>query len=141
MTATLVDFSAQFGGRDAATAVLPHFHSLKAASRGLVLSGFPLAKLAYILRVDGEVNRYGLSGAGNLEVDTDEGCLSIDIGILLGDRLQISEVICRAILSSIEQIMTLSETESWDVDAQTLETCLLALIRRYRWEILARCTT
>ena len=37
MTSSLIDFSAQFGGRNAAAAVLPHFKALKAASRELRL--------------------------------------------------------------------------------------------------------
>lgn len=86
MSSSIVDFSAQFGGQDAADAVLPHFKALKAAARGLHLEGFPFAKLAFILRVDGKVNSYGLSGAGYLEVDKDGEYISVDIGITQDDR-------------------------------------------------------
>src|SRR5688572_22507805 len=97
MISSRVGFSAEFGVRDAAAAVLPHFKALKAASRGLDLTGFPFPQLAYILRVDGEVTRYQLSGAGNLEIDSDRQYLSIDIGIEHDDRERIYEVICAAI--------------------------------------------
>ena len=135
MTSSLIDFSAEFGGRDAATVALPHFKALKAASRGLRVEGFPFAELAYILRVDGEISRYQLSGAGNLEIDSDGEYLSVDIGIKHDDRDRILEVVCRAILSSVEQIKTLKRTESWDVDFQSLQTCLSDLVVRYKNEL------
>ncbi|MDQ8152991.1 MAG: hypothetical protein P2975_08110 [Gemmatimonadota bacterium] len=137
MTSSLIDFSAQFGGRDAATAVLPHFRALKAASREMRLEGFPFPKLAYILRVDGEVNQYKLSGAGNLEIDSDRECLSVDIGIKQGDRDQVTKVICAAILSSVEQIKALKNAAAWKVDWTSLETCLSELIVIYTNELRA----
>lgn len=137
MPTSLIDFSAQFGGRDAATVVLPHFKALKAASRELPLEGFPFPKLAYILRVDGEVNQYGLSGAGNLEIDSDREYLSVDIGIKQGDRNQVDKVICTAILSSVEQIKALKHGKAWCVDWNSLETCLSDLIASYKNELRA----
>src|SRR6267154_2045174 len=88
-----IDFSAQFGGRDAAAAVLPHFKALKAAARGLRFDGFPFAELAFILRVDGDVHQFGFSGANNLEIGKNSEYLSVDIGINHDDRRQIPEVI------------------------------------------------
>ena len=131
MPLSTIDFSAEFGGRDAAAVVLPHFKALKAAARGLRLEGFPFAKLAFILRVDGEVNRYGLSGAGNLEIDTDGEYLSIDIGISHDDRERIPDVISAAIISSVEQIRTVENSSSWDVDFQAVQRCLVDLSARY----------
>ena len=49
----VIDFSAQFGGREAAAALLPHFKALKAVASGLVIENFPFKKIAFILRVDG----------------------------------------------------------------------------------------
>ena len=131
MPLSTIDFSAEFGGRDAAAVVLPHFKALKAAARGLRLEGFPFAKLAFILRVDGEVNHYGLSGAGNLEIDTDGEYLSIDIGISHDDRERIPDVISAAIISSVEQIRTVENSSSWDVDFQAVQRCLVDLSARY----------
>ena len=55
---TTIDVSAQFGGPDAAEAVLPHFRALKAALKGKSFGGFPFPQLAFILRVDGAVEAY-----------------------------------------------------------------------------------
>ena len=60
-----IDISAQFGGRDSAAAVLPHFKALKRAAAETPLDDFPFPKLAYILRVDGDVKAYGFRGQGN----------------------------------------------------------------------------
>lgn len=100
-----IEVSAEFGGRDAAAKVLPHFRALKEAARGINLADFPFEKLGYILRVDGEVTGYGLAGAGNIDVNKKDGYVSVDIGIPSGDwsSLQPSELagyIQRAILSS-----------------------------------------
>jgi hypothetical protein len=130
-----IGFSAEFGGRDAAAAVLPHFKALKAAARGVHLEGFPFAKLAFILRVDGEISQYGLSGAGNLDIDHDGEYLSVDIGIELGDRDQILDVITAAILSSVQQVRSVGESHSWDVDFPALQRCLLDLTVRYKNEL------
>lgn len=135
MGSARIDFSAEFGGRDAATAVLPHFRALKAASRELFLDGFPFETLAFILRVDGEVNRYQLSGAGNLEIDKDGEYLSVDIGISSNDRDRIPDVISLAILSSVEKIKALKGTVFSDVDLTLLRACLLDLISRYKNEL------
>ena len=100
-TTTIIDFSAEFGGRDAASAVLPHFHALKAAAKGITLTHFPYPELAFILRVDGEISQYGFSGTGEPDIDCDEEYLSIDIGITEQDREDIQLVIKTAIMDSI----------------------------------------
>jgi hypothetical protein len=135
MGSSRVDFSAQFGGQDAATSVLPHFKALKAASRELHLEGFPFPTLAFILRVDGEVHRYQLSGAGNLEIDKDGEYLSVDIGISHDDRDQIPDVISSALLSSVEQVKAVIEARPWNVDLTSLQKCLANLIVRYKNEL------
>lgn len=139
MDSSGIDFSAQFGGRDAATAVLPHFKLLKTAARGLRLGGFPFAKLAFILRVDGEVTQYGLSGAGNLDVDNNGEYLSVDIGITCRDRDRICDLISSAIHSSTDQIKLIAESKFWDVDFQALQSCLTELITRYKCELSGQC--
>lgn len=135
MTSSVIDFSAQFGGRDGAAAVLPHFKALKMASHGIQLAGFPLPKLAYILRVDGEINQYGLSGAGNLELDSKGDYLSIDIGIKHEDRSKIDKLICEAILLGAEQIKEIGPSIIGNVDFESLKICLLELIARYKKEL------
>ncbi len=135
MSSSIIDFSAQFGGRDAAAAVLPHFNALKTASHGIQLAGFPFPKLAYILRVDGEINQYGLSGAGNLELDSKGDYLSIEIGIKHEDRSRIDKLICEAILSGTEQIKDIGMGVISNVDFEALKICLLELIARYKNEL------
>lgn len=99
-----IDFSAQFGGRDAAAAVLPHFKALKVAAKGVTLDAFPYPQLAFILRVDGEINQYGFSGTGEPDVDCGGKYLSIDIGITKEDRDDIPSLIKSAILESLPVI-------------------------------------
>ena len=130
-TAT-IDFSAEFGGRDAADAVLRHFKALKAASKGITLSGFPYPKLAFILRVDGSVNRYGFSGVGNPDIDKDGMYLSIDIGITEKDRKAITSLVNSAILDSlpiIDAALRHRGIDEFDVD--TLGPSLELLCMRY----------
>lgn len=138
MTSSIIDYSAQFGGRDAAAVALSHFKALKAASRDIRLEGFPFAKLAYILRVDGEVNSYGLSGAGYLGTDSKEDYLSIDIGIRQEDRPRIVIVICDAILSSSDLIRDREGELCRNLDFNNLNTCLLNLITRYKKDLSFR---
>ena len=138
MRLSVIDFSAQFGGRDAAGAVLPHFKSLKAAARGLALEGFPFPKLAYILRVDGEIRRFGFSGANNLEIDSDGEYLSLDIGISKEDHRRIPTVISDALLASIDTIRKAAVTSSWNVDPEALKACLVDLLVRYNDEQVGR---
>jgi hypothetical protein len=82
----VIDVSAQFGGRDAAQAVLPHFRALKKAAKGVAIPDFPSRKLAFILRVDGEVRQYGDSGPCNIDVDKNLEYVSMDIVVAIADR-------------------------------------------------------
>ena len=81
-----IDVSAQFGGRDAAQAVLPHFRALKEAAKGAAISDFVARNLTFILRVDGEVNTYGESGPCNIDVDKDLEYVSVDLVVTIADR-------------------------------------------------------
>ncbi len=129
---SIIQFSAEFGGQDAADAVLPHFKALKSAERGITCEGFPFPKLAFILRVDGMVHCFGQSGAGNLDVDRDGEYLSVDIGILRDDRERLVEAISDGIFSSIALIRGLAKSESWRIDFDALAECLRKLCARYR---------
>lgn len=79
--ASTIEVSAQFGGNDAADAVLPHYRALKAAEVRCTIAGLPFRQMAFILRVDGSVNSYHLVGAGNLAFGRNYAYVSIDIGI------------------------------------------------------------
>ena len=136
-TRASIDFSAEFGGKDVAAAVPPHFRALKKASRELVMAEFPFAKLAFILRVDGEVNQYELSGAGHLEVDPNGGYLSVDIGIQREDRERIVTRICDSMVSSGEQIREICKYQRWPLATDVLMLCLFNLIDRDKNEVLS----
>ncbi len=99
--AATIEFSAQFGGRDAAAAVLPHFKALKAVARGHAIGQFPFKSMAFILRVDGEINSYELSGPGHLDFDGDN-YVSIDIGIPQGDYVNCSECVSRSVVRALQ---------------------------------------
>ncbi|MGC1274435.1 MAG: hypothetical protein WBC44_12065 [Planctomycetaceae bacterium] len=130
-TAT-IDFSAVFGGRDAAAAVLPHFKALKAAAKGITLNGFPYPQLAFILRVDGDVNQYGFSGTGNPDVDNEGMYLSVDIGIAEEDRDNIRSRITSAIRDSLPIIAAAVSDRGIDnFDADGLRDSLELLRQRY----------
>jgi hypothetical protein len=129
--AASVDFSAQFGGRDAAAAVLPHFKSLKKAARETTLADFPLPKLAFILRVDGEVNAYGFRGAANVDIDKKGGYVSVDIGIAVEDRHRIKSLIAEAIQSSVSLLTAYPDERLRNVDGDSLRNALRILCESY----------
>ena len=140
--ASIIDFSAQFGGNDAADVVLPHFRALKAAAKGVCFEGFSLPELSFILRVDGEVNAYGLSGVGCLDFDKDNEYVSVDIGITLDDRRRLEtqakpEVITEAIISSTEFLKSAGDKRLDGTDFAMLKEVLLDLCARYVEEIAA----
>ena len=134
-----VDFSAQFGGRDAAAVVLPHFKALKGAAKKITLNPFPYPQLAFILRVDGDVTQYGLSGTGNPDVDSDGKYLSIDIGITEEDRENIPSIISSAILDSLPIIAAaVSHRGIAGFDVNALRYPLKLLCERYIKEMNPR---
>lgn len=132
MPPSTIDFSAEFGGRDAADAVLPHFKALKAAACGIELEGFGFPKLSFILRVDGEVNQYGPSGPGHVEVDREGEYLSVDISLSLDDRRHVVDCISRAIVSSPQVMRAAMKGRSWEVNFQALDDGLRRLVERYQ---------
>jgi hypothetical protein len=136
---TTIDVSAQFGGRDASQAVLPHFRALKSALKGKSFGGFPFPELAFILRVDGEVNAYRQSGAGNIEFDKKGGYVSVDIGITRAewaDRgpADLSAFVAKAIMSSVSILRELGDARLNGVDWEALEGALEAFSEAYRAE-------
>ena len=127
-----IDFSAQFGGRDAAAAVLSHFKALKVAAKNVCIEKFPFPKLVFILRVDGEINEYNLSGPGNPEVDSEGAYLSIDLGITRMDRDDLMNRIATSILDSFPIILaTLENRGITDFDPVSLKNSLGELCRQY----------
>jgi len=136
MNEATIEISAQFGGRDAAAKVLPHFRALKAAGQGVVVPSFPFDKLGFILRVDGEVTSYGLSGAGNVDIDKKGEYVSIDIGIRRDDWSSLSanelaEAIQQAIKTSTQLLKDVGGARLQRIDFEELEKSLSEFCRRY----------
>jgi hypothetical protein len=105
-SSTELVFSADFGGRDAAAAVLPFFHAIKQACLQTAIHDFPFPRLAFVLRVDGDVHTFGPPTVGNLEVNKPEGYLSVDIVIRRDDRENLVDVLESSLLQSVETIDT-----------------------------------
>jgi hypothetical protein len=137
MTFATIEVSAEFGGRDAHRAISPHFLALKSALKGKSFRGFPFPQLDFILRVDGEVSSYGLSGAGNVRFDRTG--VSVDIGITrdLAGRgaAEISDFVAGAILSSVSLLRGLGKPRLKGVDWGALETVLQAFSDAYKVQI------
>jgi len=134
---TTFDVSAQFGGRDAAQSLLPHFWTLKSAVQGKSLDGFPFPQLAFILRVDGEVNTYGLSGSGNVQFDRKGRYVSVDIGVTRDDLArggpaEVSAFVAGAIMSSISLLKGQEDARLKGVDWVALEAALQAFSDGYK---------
>lgn len=134
MTAT-IEFSAQFGGRDAAAAALPHFRILKSIAHNYSIEKFPFQSLAFILRVDGEITEYNLSGPGNIDSNATE-YLSIDLGISSEDYRDCSnnlvDSIADALTSSVNFLRKSTDSRLDGVDYDDLETILNQLSDSYR---------
>ncbi len=128
----VLDVSAQFGGRDAAQAVLPHFKALRAASGGGGIRAFPVRKLAFVLRVDGDISKYGLSGAGNVDVDVGGKYISIDIGCTLDDRSNLEERIATAVADAPAVLQSSGNALAREIDFAGLTEDLAAFLERYQ---------
>lgn len=129
-----VDFSAQFGGKEAATALLPHFKALKAVAGDLAIENFPFRKMAFILRVDGEINSYKLSGPGNLDIDKDD-YVSVDLGITQDDYRNCADGAMQSIVKSlrlsVEFLKNSSDNRLDGIDFRVMEEVISELIKAY----------
>jgi hypothetical protein len=133
-SATL-DVSAEFGGEDAAQVGLPHFKTLKTAKEGITVGGFPFPQIAFILRVDGGIHSYGLSGLGNVDFDKRRQYLSLDIGIprdVQATAKQIANVVSDAIGAATGFLKRLDDRRLNDVDWPALESALFRFAEAYR---------
>ncbi len=129
---TEIDFSAEFGGGYAAEIVLPDFKALKKASKGVLLEDFPFKELAFILRVDGEIQQYGLPSVGNIEINKGENYLSVDIVITIEDRSDLANVIKKAFSRIVELIKNEYTNERINkFDEEKLKYLLDLLYKRY----------
>lgn len=134
---TVFDVSAQFGGREAARAGLPHFHALKAAARGLTFSGLPLPVLAFMLRIDGEVSVYGPLGPSNVAFDDSGHFVSVDIGVSQAQQAHLAPPvlaaqIAEAICSSVGLLRDALGRRGEAVDWPSLERAVKGFAEAYR---------
>src|SRR5215470_19398209 len=131
-----IDVSAQFGGRDAAKAILPHLRALKSAHKGMSFEGFHFSQVAFILRVDGEVSAYHLSGAGDVECDRSGRYVSVDIGLAREDWVgrgaaEVSAFVISAIMSSVDVLRRIDDPRLAVTDWTSLENALKAFTAAY----------
>ena len=136
---TVIDFAADFGGRDAADAVLPHWRALKRVAKEIDVPGFPLPDLTFILRVDGEVREFGFTGPAHVDVDKAGTYVSVDVGITIADREGLFDVegnaIARGVLAAVPLLESITDPKLAGADFDTLETCLRSLCDRYLAEV------
>ncbi len=129
---TIVDFAAEFGGRDAASRVLPHFRALKRAAKKVQLPDFPFPELVFILRVDGEISQYGNSGIDNFDFDKAGEYLSLDIVMTLQNQEKVIEFISSSLINSSEEITKeMSCRKIGLIDADNIKNCMNELIANY----------
>ncbi|MCI2394348.1 hypothetical protein [Aliiroseovarius sediminis] len=133
-----IDFSAQFGGRDAAKAVLPHFRALKAACRDIDTPRFPAPKLTFILRVDGSINTYGFSGPNHLDIKEND-YVSVDLGIPTRaysiSSVDTAKFITDQLLKSVDFLVELDNPQLSDLAAVALRDSIRDLNKIYLLEI------
>lgn len=135
MVMSILTVSAQFGGLDAGQAGLPHFRALKSALKGKSFVGFPYPELAFILRVDGDISSYGLSGAGHTEFDRKRQWVSVDIGPTkewVGRSVsEVSVFIARAMMETVELFKGRVDDRLRSTDWHALEAVLQAASTAY----------
>lgn len=131
---TTFEISAQFGGTDAAQALLPHFRAVKSAHKGRSFDGFPFAELAFILRVDGEVSSYGQSGPGRVDIKRKGRYVSVDLGIprdqWAGRSTRETSAFIAAAIRSSEELLR-AEDRLGEVDWSSLKEALAAFAAAY----------
>jgi hypothetical protein len=132
--AATIEFSAQFGGRDAAAAALPHFKTLKSVASNFSIERFPFKSLAFILRVDGEVNSYDLSGLGHLDFEANN-YVSIDLGVKREDYGNCSDCLSSSISSALkssgEFLRRSDDARLMGIDFDSLEETIYRLVAAY----------
>ena len=133
---TTISVSAQFGGLDAGEVGLPHFRALKSALKGRSFEGFPFPELAFILRVDGQISTYDLSGAGYVELDKKRRYVSVDIGVARSDWMgrgpsEVAVFIAGAIMATVDLFKGRVDDRLRATDWAALETALQAVCAAY----------
>jgi hypothetical protein len=128
---TTIDFSAQIGGREANRVFDVHWRALKSSAMGLSVRGFPFRELAFIMRVDGEVSVYGLSGAGEVEFDKKGEYVSVDIGVPMAVRAELCTFVQEAIMSSVPLLRQTADVRLAGADWVELEEALRSLCTAY----------
>lgn len=127
MTGALITFSGQFGGPDVGTLGRTRWLGLKAAAKDLTLNGFPFPELAFILRIDGSIQRFGSRGVDNLVISRSKEYLSVDIVIPLEDHARIDEAIVEAMQATPEYLKTHRRCKRLAIDYEELEKSVNAV--------------
>lgn len=133
---TSISFAAQVGGPEASEIFKPHFRALKQASRDLVLSRFPIAEIAFLLRVDGRFQKFGFRGLGSPHVNPSEGYISLDIGVQESDLLRLPrragiEIVCESVRGSVGYLVARCEEHIGGFDALEFGHVMCEVVDRY----------
>lgn len=114
-----IDFSSQYGGKDAFKIVRPHFRALKKASEKLVLKNFPVGELVFILRASGEVQSFSGEGLDLIDFNKKESYLSIDVVVAQESWVDLEMFFEEVLVSSekfISSLVTEGQFPSYEID-------------------------
>ena len=132
MAGSQITFSGQFGGPDVGTLGRSRWLGLKAAARDVELRGFPFPRLAFILRIDGSIQRFGSRGVDNLAISRQKEYLSVDIVIPLEDHERIDDAIVNAMKATPEFLRTHSKCQRIEIDYDELEITINSICEAFR---------
>lgn len=132
----IITFSAQMGCKQSSEEALPYFWGLKEAAKEIDISGFPFPELAYILRVDGNIWAFGVSGPNNFKLDRKGQYLSIDLGVTIDDRKRLPTVLAESLLVSIDALhaFEFKRKRAWHIDYEELKLAIHTLVRNFQAE-------
>lgn len=134
-----IDVSAQFGG-GRSNELVPHYTGLKEECVNFSLVDFPFPELSFILRVDGSLAKFGLSGPGFVSFARKGDWVSVDIGVPeavheQGER-QLAEFIAAALLAAVDVLRVARRKVMAMVDWDAVRDVLHALGEAYKQRML-----
>ena len=137
---TTIIVAAQFGGIDGAQVIIPHHSALKRSFEGRPFDGFPFPILDFILRVDGQLQSFHPSGAGNLKFSKKRQSVSVDIVITNADWMgrstsEISAFVASAIMSSVDLLREKGGRRLAGTNWDSLRAVLQEFSAAYREEV------
>lgn len=129
--------SADFGGDDAASALLPHFRAFKVAfadSGEALPSG--IERAAFILRVGGSVRDFPFEGCENVDLNRKKKYISIDVGVPIKrwqgrSDVEIAAYLIDSMWEGLEEILARLAANKIPCDASAIRALFEAGAQRY----------